>query len=232
MSEQGSGAIAPNGGAAPSAPATQAPSTAQPATAQAPTAAPETKAPEDPHWLPGRLNQAKDSAINGLLSELGVKDSATLKANLARLSELETASLTEQERVAKRLADLEPKAQKAERLEAVFKSVVEAEFSTLTESQQAAIDARANGDPEKRWELMQLAKAFAGAAPSQPPTAPATPATPNPATTRPDGAQKPPARSEALTPRQQYEAMRNTDPMRATIFYQLNRQAIDASPAT
>lgn len=218
--EQAAGAQAPAGGVVPAATPAQAP-------AQTPAQTVSNQDnQQDPAWLPGRLEKAKTAAVNSLLSELGVKDSASLKANLARLSELETASLTEQEKTAKRLAELEPRAQKADRLEAAFKSVVDAKFSTFSEAQQAAIDARANGDPEKRWELMQLAEAFAGGTTSQP----AQPTTPAPANTSP-AAPAPPARSDALTPRQQYEALKTTDPMRANLFYQLNRAAIESSPS-
>jgi flagellar hook-basal body complex protein FliE len=181
-------------------------------------------APENPAWLPGRLSEARETERKKLLQDFGVEKPEDLKAKLARLSELEAASLSEQERTQKQLADLSAKAQQFEALQKTFTQMVESEFSSLNDQQKSAIDARANGDAQKRWEIMDIMKA-AGALTVQPPA-------PKPATTAAPGAPPPPASpKDPKSPRAIYEAKKQIDPMAAELYRQMHAAAIEASPA-
>jgi hypothetical protein len=197
--------------------------------AQPPAVAPTPAVDENPAWLNGRLQQARKSAVTDFLGELGFKDPKEAKAALDKLQSLETASLSEKERVEKQIQELTPKAAKAERLEGLFKSLVDSKFGTLTEKQQQAIDAKANGDPERRWEIMDVMEAAGALTPAA--ASPALPAAKQPASTSP-GAPPPPPPAPAQTPRSKWEAMKKTDPMQASLFYQLNRAAIEQSPSS
>lgn len=181
-------------------------------------------ATENPAWLPGRLTEARENERKKLLQELGAEKPADLKAKLKRLEELEAATLTEQERTQKQLAELGAKAQQFEALQKTFTQMVESEFSALTDQQKSAIDARANGDAQKRWEIMDIMRA-AGALTVQPPA-------PKPATTAAPGAPPPPASpKDPKSPRAIYEAKKLIDPMGAELYRQMHAAAIEASPA-
>jgi len=182
------------------------------------TEAPATQ-PEEPAWLPDRLKQARATAQKQLLQELGVTDPGDVKAKLAELDKLKTAQLTDQERIAKQLAELQPKADLADKLQAQFSSIVDSQFSALPEMQQAAIDSVASGDAGKRWELMQVLRAAGGAVIA---------AAARPANTAP-AAPPPPAPTQPQTPFQRWEALQKTDPVQASIFHQLNAFAIEQS---
>lgn len=205
-------------------PAAQTPPVAPAAPAAAPPAAPPVAAPppddQAPTWLPDRLKQARATERQQLLSEFGVDDPAKLKDKLKRLDELETATLTEKERTEKQIKELSPKAAQAERLQTLFSSVVESKFATLGDKQREAIDAKAKGDPEKRWELMQFME-LAG-------LPGAVPITPKPAQTAP-AAPPAPAPATPQTPFTKWQDMRSSDSVAASVFYQLNAMSIEQS---
>lgn len=188
---------------------------AQPEPTPAPVAAakPAETTQDPPPWLPDRLKQARESERKKLLQELGAETPDDLKAKLAKLSELETSQLTEQERTQKLIQELTPKAEQAERLSGLFSSVVESRFSQLSEAQQTAIDAVANGSAEERWKLMSVLDAAIGAAP---------PPAPKPAQTAPQGASPPPSPATPKTARDKWIELQRSDPMQASLFYQAN----------
>jgi len=222
-------------------PAQQTQAQQQPAQA---TAQPTQQARTDsePDWLGPRLKQAQESAQRKLLNELGFPDLEAAKDQIQKAKQIEEASLTEQERVAKRVAELEPQAQRATVLEKRYAALIEEQFAALPEAQRSAIDAVANGDPEKRHEYMSVFRA-AGVvdAPASPETGPALnngePAAgaapdattkPAPVTTTPPGS--PPTPAQPRNRWEEYQAL--TNPMQAAIFYRANKREIEASRPT
>lgn len=209
--------------APPAASNTPANPPANPPAPAAPAAQPAAAAPPDdqaPPWLNDRLKQARESERKKTLAELGVDDPTKIKEKLKRLDELETAKLSDQERVEKLIKELTPKAEQAERLQTLFSSVVESRFNALADKQREAIDAVANGNAEKRWELMQVMESAGLLAGTPPPprpaqTAPAAPPAPAPATPE--------------TMFTKWQGLRTKDSVAASVFYQLNAMAIEQS---
>jgi len=185
-----------------------------------PPASPTAGADPSPTWLPERLKQARQAERKALLESFGVKDGDELKTRLQKLQELETSQLSEQERTAKMLDELRPKAEAGERVSALFASVVEKQFAELPEQTQAAIDARANGDAEKRWDLMQVVAATA-------PTQPVSPSAPRPANT--PAAPPAPTPGNPQTAFDRWQALKASDATAASIFYQSHSSEIDQS---
>lgn len=218
MSEPASGGASAQ--PAPNPPAEPKPAAAPAAPATEPAASAEPQAPE---WLPGRLEQARAAERKRLLQELGADDPAALKAKLKKLDELETAKLSDQERVEKLIKELTPKAEQAERLQTMFSSLVESKFSALTEQQQTAIDTVANGNAEERWKLIQVMEAAGFSA------SPAAPTAPKPAQTVPAGASPPPPSAEPKTAFDKWTDLQKTSPVQASLFYQMNAMAIEQS---
>lgn len=209
---------APAGGA----PAPEAKPAPDPKPAPAAPNASAVKASDLPDAaLSARLEQAQRSAETKLLGRFKVASPDEIEAKLKELDELKTAQLSETEKQQKRIAELEPQAQRAAIYKQRLDALVEEQFSTLAESQRAAIDAVANGDAEKRLELMQVMRA-AGLVPASP--APAN-KPPPPANTAPPV--NPPKPSGSETAFQQWEAL--TSPISRQIFYQAHRAEIEAS---
>jgi hypothetical protein len=166
------------------------------------------------------------------LKDFGLETPEQLKAKLDKLNELETAQLSEKERTEKTINELKPKAEAADRISALFGSMVDAQFTALPEKVQTAIDKTANGSAEARWTAMQT-MAEAGlitmAMPSAQPQTPAAPA-PKPASTTPAGAPPPPA--PGAGPKSAFDTwndLKKTDTVRASLFYQTNAQSIEQS---
>lgn len=188
--------------------------------AQATKQAPKADA-QEPNWLPERLSQARTAERKTLLGKLGVADESEVTAKLARLKELEDASLSEKEKTERLIAELAPKAQRLELIEKQFSTVVDAQFAALNDQQRAAIDSVAAGDPQERWKLMQVMAAAGQFA--------VAPIVAKPATTAPQ-APIPPSPVPALTPRDKFHALQKTDTVAASLFQQLNARAIEESP--
>jgi len=169
------------------------------------------------------LAQAGRAANTRLLSEFGAKDPSEVKAQLAELAELKKASMTEAEKRQAEIDALKPKAERAERLGTLTNKIVGDLFDALPEAQRTAIDKVANGDPEQRWQLMQLIRDASPAG--------ATPESPKPpASTTPAGAPPPPASPAAPeTPYQVWQRKTKEDPIGAGIFYAANALAIEKS---
>jgi len=186
--------------------------------------------PNNPPWLPERLKSAKATAQRELLESLGVKDGDELKTALAELKTLKTSTLTEAQQKDARIKELEPQAAEALRVKATLKALVDERFAALPEAQQQAIDAIAEGDPERRLQMLRVRDALVA---TQTPTTPAAPPKPTPATTTPPGAPPAPATPAAPdTPFTIYERKLTEDPMGASIFYRINAVSIEKSRPT
>jgi hypothetical protein len=207
----------------PTAAAAQQPQTPPVAPADPATAAPAADDPA-PQWLPDRLKQARAAERKQLLQELGADDPAALKAKLKKLDELETEKLSDQERVEKLIKELTPKAEEGERYKKMFADFVDAQFSSLDEKTQQAIDAKANGNAERRWEFMQFMQTAGLGGPAT-----TTPTPARPANTAPAGAQPPPAPAQPKTTFDKWNDLKKTDSVAASVFYQMNAMAIEQS---
>lgn len=209
-------AAAPAAQAAPAAPATS------PATQAAPTA-PTDPAGNNPAWLKDRLAQAEKTTQAKILADLGTSDLSDVKKRLQELDTLKTSQLSERERLEKQIAELTPQAGKAAQLETMVTKMVDVQFGALPEQTQTAVDAVANGDPAKRWELMQVLSA-AGS-----PVAPAaTQQAFTPATTAPV-APAPPTSTQPQTIAEKHAALQKVNPVQAAIFGRVNGLAIASS---
>jgi hypothetical protein len=220
MSEQASGG----------APAPAQPTPAPTAEPQPPVAS-ATPAPSDqePPWLGPRLDQAKKAERTALLKSLGYATEAEAKAALDAGKVAQQASLTQQERDAARIKELEPVALKATSLESTVKEYADEALATLTEAQRAAVQAIAGDDSARvLTTIKQLRPTWVASAPA----APAAPPPPAPANTAPPGTPPPPKPADPQSPRAIWEAKKRVDPMAASIFYQSNRAAIEATPAS
>lgn len=213
--------------ATPTTPAV-APAVAPPAAATPPEP-PTPRSDDSPPWLPDRLAKAKTTGRTELLNELGFPDIEAAKTAQAEAKALKEASLTDAEKMKLRLQELEPRAARAAALETRLKSIADSQFAALSEQQQGVVDAVAQGDTEKRLELISvLAAAGASPPPAAPPPEPATPPapqTPPPANTAPPGA--PPVPAPTRTKFEEYQAIQN--PMAKALFLRINKREIDAS---
>jgi len=206
------------------APAT-APQTPPQAPVQAKAPPANTDVEDGPAWLPDRLAKARESERKKVLQDLGVADAESLKLKLAKLAELEAASLTEAERAEKQIQELSGKAQKYDSLERSFTQLVVEQCTTLSDQQREAIDARASGNAQARWEIMQIMKDAGVLGVKAPIVA-------RPASTTAPGAMPPPSSPlDPKSPRAIYEAKKLTDPMGAAIYRQIHAAAIEASPS-
>jgi hypothetical protein len=171
--------------------------------------------------LKERLDGASASGQKALLKEFGFDTVDAAKAALKELSDLKTASLTEKEKLEKQIADLTPKAQRADTLAELFTLQVTKDFSALPEAVQKAIDKTAEGDAEQRYVLMETFRESGLLS-----QAPVVPKPGGPASVTPAAA--PPA---VATPSKftEWEAMRQRSPMLGDIFYQTHMREIERS---
>ncbi len=233
--------------AAPVAPAAPpAPAAAAPAPAPAAPPAPVPAAPPvDPAWLGDRINQAKRSGQGELLSKYGVKTADELDAKLARLRELETASLTDAQRQQQELETLRTQATSAAPAIAVIKTRVERELKQLTDDQRAAVIAIAGEDPTAQlrtidalsptWGLAPAGSAAAAAAAptAAAPSAPAAPAPSAPAPLPPPGNTVAPGAAPApVVPgsppdhKAHYDSIKKTNPIAAAHYLKRHQDQI------
>lgn len=188
--------------------------------------APEPK-PKEPigitsEQLKARLDDSAGAARTALLKELGFKDADAAKAAVKKLAEIEIASLSEKEKLERTISELTPLAQRGSAAIARETARVEAEFKALPEAVQAAIDATANGDADKRREAMAILSAATAAAKSSAPPAPPKPAGPSN-----NGPPPPPPPGGGQTKFQEWEAMRARHPLMADIFYGNHQREIE-----
>lgn len=205
----------PNGAAAPAAQPDP-----KPDPAPAPDPKPKTSVNDLPdEALTARLDREKRATETKFLQALGVSDLEAAKAKFKRLDELETEKLSDSEKRDKRIAELEPQASRAAELEQRLAVMVEAQFVELSESQRNAIDAVAQGNAEKRLELMQVMKAAGLAQPALP----ANPTTAPRANTAPPV--NPPTPAGTETAWDKFAALSN--PIEKQLFYRAHRAEIE-----
>lgn len=175
--------------------------------------------------LKERLTESSAAATRALLKEAGFEKLDDLKAALKSLDDLKTEKLSDREKLEKRIKELEPLAQRAQTVDGMLRGLVENQFNELPEGVRKAIDSTANGDPDKRLELMGLFRASGLLNQQTAPAAPAPPpAPPAPASVTPAPAPQP---SGAPTKFQEWEAMKARAPMLGDIFYQNHSREIE-----
>ncbi len=217
---------APTGaGATPPAAAPAAASTAAAPAAAAAPAIESITLPKDA--FDERLAKAASAAERKFLKDLGFDKPEDAKAALGKLRTLEDAQKTDRERLEGRIKELEPKASRADVLSKRFEATVTAEFNALDEKVRTAIDKLADGDADKRYEQMEFLRAsgLLGATAAAPAAAPPASA---PKTTGPAGGPPPPANG-AKSKFDEWSALREKNPVQASIFFRTNRAAIEAS---
>lgn len=216
---------APAGGSAASAPL-------NPAAAPAATLPPDLQAlVSSPDAFKARLAEERSTAERALYKALGVKGADDIKTALGELKTLRDAQLSEQERANKAIAELTPKAQRAEALEQSLRSYLANEEAAIPDDKRGLLDLAPSADsPEARLSWIAAAKAkglfSAAAAPvaaiaEQRPAKPATtmaPSGPNVTTTA------------AKTPYQQYQdILASGNRILAAQFRQQHAKAIEAT---
>jgi hypothetical protein len=190
----------------------------------APQANPDEPPAVDPKWLGDRLKRATAQH----LKSLGFESEEDAKAALeSRRVAAEAAKTTEQKLLEATQAHKKLEKQLAERDELVAKTAA-AKLAGLTESQRAAIEATAGKDP-----LLQLSmiEAFAPTWATSAAPAPAAPIAPRPAHTAAP-APPPPAPGGPKTDFEKWNDLKTTDPVGASLFYQMNSMRIEQSRRT
>jgi hypothetical protein len=158
--------------------------------------------------------------LRELLESHGLKSPDELQTSLDELKKLKESTLSEAEKQAARLKELEPLAEEGKRIKTTFAELVQERFEKLPEAQQKAIDDVASGDPELRWRMLKVAEA--GAAAAGPPK-------PTPASTVHPGAQPAPQPTSPDTAFGIWQRKQAEDPMGASLYYRLNSIAIEKS---
>jgi len=192
----------------------------------APAAQPAGPAPVSltSEQLAQRLAESRNSGSSALLKELGFDKADDAKAALAKLKKLEADSLSEKEKLEKRIKELEPQVVAGTTTAELLKAVVEEQFAALPAHVQAAIDADAKGDSAKRFAAMKLIKAASAPDPNAPPAPPPVPPKPAPASL---GTPPAPPPAGGQTKFQEWESMKSRAPMLGDIFYRNNQAEIE-----
>lgn len=212
------------------APIVTTPQAVLPGVAPPPAAAavPPASAPSepDPKWVADRLDRHKKQ----LFSELGFKDEADAKSALeARRVAEESTKTVEQKRVEAEQRAKKLEGQVTERDELITK-LAATKMGALTEAQRAAVEAVAGKDPILQLNMIDaFAPTWGGAAPA--PGAPAPGAPPRPAQTAAP-APPPPAPGTPKTDFEKWNDLKATDPVGASLFYQMNSMRIEQSRRT
>lgn len=198
--------------------AAPAPATTEPAKAMVQMTAEQLKS---------RLEEEREKSRLRVIKDLGFEKVDDAKNAFKVLKELQDAQLTEQQRLAKERDELKPKAERTAALEAQLAGMVDEQFATFPEAAQKAIDSVANGNAEKRLELMRMMKSAglvqAGAA---------APIAPVPPVSTGAGA-PPPKAGAARTKHDELKELEVKSPYAAAIFYAAHQQEIERDrPAT
>lgn len=186
--------------------------------------------------LKQRLADERKAAERQLLAKWGAEKPEDLDAKLKKLSELETAQLSEKERAEKLIAELTKQAESGNRNTAIAVDAVQELFDALPETAKVAIDELQPASPAERLKFIRafrklapVTSASAGASSASTVTAAPAPPAPVPASTS-SGAPAP--KPGGKTPYQEYEDLKAHKPQAAGFFYQANRAAIEASRPT
>lgn len=182
-----------------------------------PAATPRAAPVGDPDWLPARLDRAKESAKAELLQSLGITDPAKAKAFIDAGIAAENDKKTLAEKLAEQTAQFTTTKAEAEQLRAVVALQANAQLSTLTAEQQAAVKAIAGDDPASQLRaVVALAPTWAAKVSTEPAPKPVTPpATTTPAPSAPAGATTSPTDHKAV-----FKQLESTNPFAAAQYAQ------------
>lgn len=170
-----------------------------------------------PAWLPERIEQAKRSAMAETLKALGVTDVESAKAAIAKARELEEASKSEIEKLAGKLAALEPQAKRAADLEERIGRLADAELAKLSDAQRDAVKRLAGDDRARMLDALDALRPT-WTAPAAPTNAPAP--LPTAASTAQAPAPPPAAKTHGVDHRATYEALKASNPVMAAAYRQ------------
>lgn len=95
----------------------------------------------EPSWLAARLQRAQDAARKQLLAEMGIEDPLKAKQLIADAIQRQQDEMTEAQKAQARIAELEPKAQQAERIAAALQATVQKRIEALPEEWRDAVPA-------------------------------------------------------------------------------------------
>lgn len=193
-----------------------------------PDAPAATAASEEPTWLAGRLERAKQAAMNDIARMLGVDNLDKAKAQLEAARKAEDERKTELQRLTDRTVALEAAAKRAEQLEGVLSQRADVELGTLTDAQRSAVLALSGEDKAAQLKAITAlrptwqAQAAAAAPAAAPPAPRAAPASTSAATTQPASTSAQPM----VDHRAEYDRLRSVNPVFAAHYLATYRQDI------
>ena len=170
--------------------------------------------------LKARLEEERSKGAKAILKKFNFEKEEDLAAAFKTLEDLKTEKLSESEKAAKRLKELEPYESKFKTLESEYASMVEEQFSALPENVQKAIDDVAGGKPAERARVMKAFRAN-GLIAAQPP------GIASPKTTAPT--QQAPTPAPTKSKFDEWSELKATNPILASFFYKTHTTDIEAS---
>lgn len=172
--------------------------------------------------LKARLDETREAARAAFLKELGLPSIAEGKKAFEALKKLEQERMTEQEKLAARVKELEPYVDTSKRAQERYAAIVQRQFEALPEGVRNAIDEQigADADPEKREQLMAFYAKVGASGASESATAQPKPA--NAGATSP--APKP---ASVKSKFDEWTDLEKRDPFGASLFYQNNSREIE-----
>lgn len=176
-----------------------------------------------------RLDETAAKAAAKLLKKYGFADEAALEAQLKTAKQLADEKLSESEKAANRIKELEAYEAKAKDLEARVQARTEREFSALTPEHQALVEKMARGDKSQFEHVIETLRESGMLAGSAAPAAPAAPVQAAPKTVSPEPAPKP---SGTQTKYEEWKAMEARHPSLGAMFFQFNQHEIEATRPT
>lgn len=102
---------------------------------------------DNPAWLPARLQRAAEQERKRLLAEMGVDDPAKAKQLIAAEQKRQQDEMTDAQKAQAEVAQLKPKAERADALEAKFREMAQKRIDTLPKQWQAAVQKLFDNDP-------------------------------------------------------------------------------------
>lgn len=171
-----------------------------------------------------RLDDTRNTTRESVLKELGFNSLSEGKKALDALKKFQESQMSEQEKIAKTIEELRPKAEATEKAQAKYAAAVEREFNRLPDNVREAIDEQAKGDPDTREMLMSIFAKVGASAPAQATTGTAS-ASPRPASA---AATAPAPKSAAVKTRfEEFKDLQAKNRVMAGLFYNLHRIEIE-----
>ncbi len=198
-----------------------APNPSVPAQSPAPPPAPATPAPDDqnPPWLADRLTRHEQQ----ILKRFGVKTEDEIKTAL----EAQRATEESKKTLERKHADAEKRQKELEddnsELAELVGKLAASKMASLTDAQRQAIEGVAGDDPRLQLSLIEAFSATWGAG-----AQPVTPGAPKPGQTAAPSP-PPPAPGTPKTDFEKWADLKTTDPVAASLFYQMNSMRIEQS---